>query len=85
MPSSPRRDAPRLWRTSAGAGIGLGQTTVGAIVSIVGIAVLWGLAGIALVALGRYDDMPHWFQVGSGGSLFLLYGLWSWGRGQRSE
>jgi hypothetical protein len=57
---------------------------VSAIVSIVGIVFFWGLAGLILVALGRYDDMPFWFQVGSGGSLFLLYGLWSWGRGHRS-
>lgn len=56
-----------------------------AVAGIVGIAFFWGLAGIIMVALGRYDAMPSWFQLGSGASLFLLYAIWSWGRSARSE
>lgn len=42
-----------------------------------GIAVLWGLAGVLLVALGRYDSMPFWFQFGSGASIFAVFGFLS--------
>lgn len=36
-------------------------------------ALLWGLAGILLVALGRYEDMPYWFKTGSGASIVLVF------------
>jgi drug/metabolite transporter (DMT)-like permease len=78
------RRAEVKWQRRRGAGLDAGEH-VGSIVTVIGIAVLWGLAGVALVALGRYDDMPYWFQLGSGGSLFLLFALWSWGRRESSR
>jgi drug/metabolite transporter (DMT)-like permease len=36
-------------------------------------AILWGLGGVVLVAIGKYDDMPPWFQIGSGASIFVAF------------
>lgn len=38
-------------------------------------ALLWGLAGIIAVAIGAYDTMPGWFQLGSGMSILIVIGM----------
>lgn len=38
-------------------------------------ALLWGIAGLIAVAIGVYDSMPGWFQVGSGFSIVIAIGM----------
>ena len=38
-------------------------------------ALLWGIAGIIAVAVGAYDTMPGWFQLGSGLSVIVVIGM----------
>jgi hypothetical protein len=37
-------------------------------------ALLWGVAGLIAVAIGAYDTMPGWFQLGSGLSILIAIG-----------
>lgn len=42
---------------------------------IVVTALLWSLAGTIAVAIGSYDTMPGWFQLGSGLGIVVVIGM----------
>ena len=51
--------------------------------TIVGIAFFWALSSFIMIGLGKYDDAPTWYTVGSGGSIILLFAIWNSGRRQQ--